>query len=66
MRTVSFYFSVQALDDLAQLWPFGQVLEVKANVVRLGEVVEVGGGEFEEIIGSHRTDRRHCCSGWVG
>lgn len=24
-------------------------------------MVEIGGGEFEEVVGPHRPDRRHCC-----
>ena len=59
-RTVTFNLPVQALDHLAQLGPFRQVLEVEADVVRLGEVVEVGRGEVEEVVGTHGADCRHC------
>ena len=58
--TVSLNLPVQALDHLAQLGPFRQVLEVEADVVRLGEVVEVGRGEVEEVVGPHGPDCRHC------
>jgi hypothetical protein len=43
----------------AEMRPFGEVLQVKCDVVGLGEVVEVAGIEIEEVHGRHWPDGRH-------
>ena len=45
-RTVAFNLPIHALNDSTYVRPFGQVLEVEADVVGFGEVVEVRGGDF--------------------
>lgn len=60
-RAVAFYLPVNAFDDLAELRPFCEILEVEANVVGFSEVVEIGGGEFEEVVWAHGANCRHLC-----
>lgn len=57
--TVTFDGAVLTLDYSAQMWPFGQVLEVEGHVVSFGERIEIGGGEAEDVHGLHRTNGRH-------
>jgi len=40
-------------NDLAQVGPFGEVLEVEADVVGFGQVVEVALVELEEVGRGH-------------
>ena len=63
--TVRFDLPVVAFNDLAQLGPFGEVLEVEADVVCFGQVVEITWIELEEICACHGTDERHCELGRV-
>lgn len=60
-RTVALDFAVRALNDLAEVRPFGQVVEIEADVVGLGERVEIALVELEEVHRRHRPDGRH---GW--
>lgn len=54
--TICFDLPVAALDDFAEVRPFGEVVEVEANVVGFGQVVEVAGVEFEEVGWGHGAD----------
>lgn len=45
-RTVCLDLACFALNDFAQLRPFREVLEVKADVVGFGQVVKVAGVEL--------------------
>ena len=58
-RTVAFNLAVDALDDPAQVGPPGQVLEVEADGVRLGEGVEIGRGDAQQVGRAHGADGRH-------
>ena len=59
MLTVRLHPPIQPLDHTAQLRPAGEIVEVKGNVVRLRERVEVAGGEVEEVGDEHRADGGH-------
>lgn len=48
------------LHDMTHVGPLGEVLEVKGDVVGLGERVEVAVGEFNEVSGKHRAEAGHC------
>ena len=61
--TVGFYLAGRAFGDFAQVGPAGKVVEVEADVVGFGQVVEVAGVEVEEVDGGHGTDRRHGFTG---
>jgi hypothetical protein len=58
-RTVAFDRAVNALDHATQVRPFGQVLEVEADVVCLRQVVQVGGRDVEQVVRPHWPDGRH-------
>jgi hypothetical protein len=76
-RTVALNLAVDALNYLTQFGPFGEVLHVETDVVCFGEVVEVGAGYEEEVVGPHGPDCRHflgrvggpmarwCVVGWL-
>ena len=55
-RTVAFNLPIYALDYPTEIRPFGKVLEVEADVVGFGEVVEVRGGDFQEVGRAHGPD----------
>ncbi len=48
-HTVAFYLAIVAFNDLAEMWPFGEVFQVETNVIGLGQVIKVAGVEFEQI-----------------
>lgn len=45
----------------AQVWPFRQVLKVKADIVSFCERIEIASVEVEQVFGLHHTHRRHGC-----
>ena len=51
--TVGFYFSAIALDNFTQVRPACEVLQIEADVVRLGQVVEIAGVESEQVRRGH-------------
>lgn len=63
-RTVSLNVPVNAFYHLTQLGPFCQIFHVEADVVRFREVVEVGGGDAEKVVGPHGPDRGHLGHVW--
>ena len=44
---------------MAHIWPLGQVFEIVADVVRLGERVEIAVTELEQVHGLHLAEDRH-------
>ena len=59
MRTVSFNLAIGALDYFAQLWPPSKVLQVEANIIGLGQVVQVTRVKLQQIHWSHRPKGHH-------
>ena len=52
--TVGFDLTVVAFDYFAEMWPLGEVFQIEADVVRLGEVIKIAWVEFQEVHGRHR------------
>lgn len=58
-RTVSDYLAVSVLDDVKQRRPFHEIVEVEVHVVVLGQGIEVGQVQVEQVGGRHAPDRGH-------
>lgn len=63
-RTVAVDGAVTAFGDVEEVRPFGEVGEVEVEAVGLGEGVEVGGVEVEDVEGVEGTDGGHF-GGWI-
>jgi hypothetical protein len=50
---------VLAFCDVEEVWPFSYVREVEVEVICLGQRVEVGGVEFEDVHRVEGTKGRH-------
>ena len=51
--TVALDLTVSTFNHHAELWPLGEVFEIEANVVRLGEVIQIAWVEVEEVFWRH-------------
>jgi hypothetical protein len=67
VRTVAFNLSFAALYDAAEVWPFGQIFKIEADVEGFRERIEVAAVEMGEISSCHGPDGSHleCADGTV-
>lgn len=58
-RTVADYLAIAVLDDIEERRPFHEIVEVEVQVVVLGQGIEVGQVQAEQVGGRHAPDRGH-------
>lgn len=58
-RTVADYLAIAVLDDIEERRPFHEIVEVEVQVVVLGQGIEVGQVQAEQVAGRHAPDRGH-------